>query len=99
MCWGFPYLVILVRACRAPRTCQDFAARPALLLGRTSLAVLFLLLLRLPLLILLQRFLRVVVEDVAAPGAADVVGFTLVAHLDRPPAAADDALRAGVRTL
>src|SRR5579884_3065812 len=47
--------------------------------------------LRLAFVILGEDALRIVVEEVAAAGTADVVGFTLVADGDRANAARDDA--------
>src|SRR5437899_9648877 len=45
---------------------------------------------------LLDVFLRVIVEGLAAPATADVIGLPLVAHPDRPQPATHDALRIGV---
>src|SRR5262245_32779149 len=54
-----------------------------------------LLLLFLPRLVLRQHFLGILVEVVAAAGAADVVLLPFVRDFDRAEAAGDDALRPG----
>ena len=46
--------------------------------------------------IICEHSFGIVVERIAAAGAADPIGLALVTHFDRPRSAGDDAFRAGL---